>query len=329
MVLAGLCFVIAILGWGTSSDRDHFGSEPLRGSLDWFENYEGLVTRQMQDRDVFYHNIGRSIENARKADIIILGHSVLQFALINQQIEEFERKYQVRIFNMVMPGLASGAFIRKVIKRWGISPRIWIVNADDYPANFFNDAMDDFAASGSSSVQQIVRTARVVGYFNVARRDIRWAAEKAVARYLPAPVARGLLRYYNSGVSTWRSAVNGNYNLEQVLVYNQTNELIKVIRDQDCHVQNWEVDKARAFFADVGGTTILINVPYERWCPQRVRELAAALGLETIIAADANYSVFDGTHMDIQGGRRYTAHLLEGLRNTEFFQKFFGLHAGD
>ena len=320
MIAAFLCFGIATLSWGISGERDHFASASLNGSSDWFENYEGLVTRQMQDRDVFYHNVGHSIENARKADIIILGHSVLEFAIVNQQIEEFERLYQVRIFNMTMPGLASGAFIRKVIKRWDIKPRIWIINTDDHPANFFNEAIDDFAASGSSSAQQISKTSRIVGFFNIARRDIRWAAEKAAARYLPAAVGRGLLRYYDSGVSTWRNATNGNYNLDQIGVYNQPHESIKVIRDQDCHVEAWEIEKARAFLADIGGTQILINVPYERWCPQRVRELAAATGAETIITADANYSVFDGTHMDRAGGQRYTDFLLNTLRDTVSFQ---------
>jgi len=324
IALAFLCSGIAILAWGMSGERDHFASTPLKGSADWFENYEGLVTRQMQDRDVFYHNIGHSIENAQKADIIVLGHSVLEFALVNQPIEDFERRYPIRIFNMVMPGLASGAFVRKVIKRWDIRPRIWIINTDDHPANFFNDAMDDFAASGLSSVQQIARTPRAVGFFNVARRDIRWAAEKAAARYLPTVVARGLLRYYDSGVSTWRSAINGNYNLERVGVYNQPHDPIKVIRDQDCHVQAWEIDKARAFFADIGGTPILINVPYERWCPQRVRELAAALGVETILTADANYSVFDGTHMDKAGGQKYTEFLLNALQDRDSFRLLVG-----
>jgi hypothetical protein len=61
-----------------------------------------------------------------------------------------------------------------------------------------------------------------------------------------------------------------------------------LIRDQDCHVSAWELEKARAFFADIGGTPILVNVPYERWCPQRVRELADALEVETIITPDAN-----------------------------------------
>jgi hypothetical protein len=324
MAWAILCFSITIIGWGMSGPRDHFASAPLEGSADWFQNYEGLVTRQMQDRDVFFHNIGHSIENAQKADVIILGHSVLEFALVNSQIEEFQQRYHIRIFNMVMPGLASGAFVRKVIKRWDIKPRIWIVNTDDHPANFFNDAMDDFAASGSSAVQQIAKTSRVVGFFNVARRDIRWAVERAVARYLPAAVARGLLQYYGSGVSTWRSAVNGNYNLEQIGVYNQPHDPIKLIRDQDCHVNAWEIEKARAFFADIGGTPILINVPYERWCPQRVRELADALGIETIITADANYSVFDGTHMDKSGGGKYTEFLLNAFQHADSFRHLAG-----
>jgi hypothetical protein len=324
MALAILCFCVALFAWGMSGERDHFASTPLRGSADWYENYEGLVTRQMQDRDIFFHNVGHSIENARRADIIVLGHSVLEFALINQQIEDFEQKYQIRIFNMVMPGLVSGAFVRKVIKRWDIKPRIWIVNTDDHPASFFNDAMDDFAASGSSAVQQIAKTSRVVGFFNVARRDIRWAAERAAARYLPAAVVRGLLQYYDSGVSTWRNAVNGNYNLEQISVYNQPHHPIKLIRDQDCDVNAWEIEKARTFFADIGGTPILINVPYERWRPQRVRELADALGVETIITADAEYSVFDGTHMDKSGGEKYTEFLLNALQHTESFRRLAG-----
>jgi hypothetical protein len=87
MALAILCLCVAIFAWGTSGERDHFASTPLRGSADWYKNYEGLVTRQMQDRDIFFHNVGNSIEYARKADIIVLGHSVLEFALINQQIE--------------------------------------------------------------------------------------------------------------------------------------------------------------------------------------------------------------------------------------------------
>jgi len=97
-----------------------------------------------------------------------------------------------------------------------------------------------------------------------------------------------------------------------------------VIRDQDCHVQAWEIDKARAFFADIGGTPILINVPYERWCPQRVRELAAALGVDTIITADANYSVFDGTHMDKAGGQKYTEFLLNALQDRASFRLLVG-----
>jgi hypothetical protein len=137
---------------------------------------------------------------------------------------------------------------------------------------------------------------------------------------LHSSLAGSLLKYYDSGISTWRSAVNGNYNLEQIVADNRANAVIKVTRDQNCHILPWEIDKARNFFSDIGGKVILINVPYEHWCPMRVRELATALRLESIISPDANYSVFDGTHMDKAGGQKYTEFLLNALRETNSFR---------
>jgi hypothetical protein len=53
MAAAVLCLGVTIFTWGMSGECDHFASASLKGSNDWFENYEGLVTRQMQDRDIF------------------------------------------------------------------------------------------------------------------------------------------------------------------------------------------------------------------------------------------------------------------------------------
>jgi hypothetical protein len=57
-----------------------------------------LATQEMQDRDILYHGIGASsLDNLKKADIVFLTHSVLEYAIDNEQIEPFERKYEVRI----------------------------------------------------------------------------------------------------------------------------------------------------------------------------------------------------------------------------------------
>jgi hypothetical protein len=69
---------------------------------------------EIQDRDVYFHSIGHSIEEAKKADIIILGHSVWFYALDDEQVRAFNAKHGIRLFNMASAGNSSGDFIRAV-----------------------------------------------------------------------------------------------------------------------------------------------------------------------------------------------------------------------
>ena len=312
---------LAFALWGFAPSRDHFASQPLDGEAGWYRDYDDQSTREVQDRDIIFHNIGNSIDAARAADVILLGHSVLGFGIDDSQVAQFAREHNVRIFNLFTPGIASGAFIRKVIKRWDIRPKIWIVNATDIPANFFNDEMDDLLSTGKSSALQIVNTPRPEGYWRVIKRNVRWAIEDLVAGYVPGGMAKLMLRYYGSGISIWRSAVTGNYSLKQIAYYWQQAPLIKPNRDQtSCHVLPWEIEKARAFLADIGGTVVLTNLPELHWCPLRVNELAAALGLETIMPPDAEYQSIDTVHMNSDGARKFTHFLIEALQRTAAFK---------
>ena len=56
-----------------------FASIPLDDDKSYYRNWGDRSTLEIQDRDIFYHNIGNSIEYAKRADIIILGHSMLLF----------------------------------------------------------------------------------------------------------------------------------------------------------------------------------------------------------------------------------------------------------
>jgi hypothetical protein len=50
-----------------SPSQDHIGAIPLRGDGTWYYNYERNF--EIQDNDIFFHGIGRSIRNAQLADI--------------------------------------------------------------------------------------------------------------------------------------------------------------------------------------------------------------------------------------------------------------------
>src|SRR5689334_10353505 len=98
--LAVIGFILAaclsFLFLGFYADKDHFGAIPLEGDTSYYRNYGDWLAKEIQDRDLFYHNIGQSIEYARKADIILVGHSMLMWAFREDLIKAFEKKHGVR-----------------------------------------------------------------------------------------------------------------------------------------------------------------------------------------------------------------------------------------
>jgi hypothetical protein len=71
--------------------QDHFASIPLHGDGSWYYNYE--LGYQIQDEDIFYHDIGHSIENVRKADIVFLGWSKVLFGIDWRAFDDFSQRH--------------------------------------------------------------------------------------------------------------------------------------------------------------------------------------------------------------------------------------------
>ena len=58
--------------------------------------------------------------------------------------------------------------LRLVIKRWQLKPKLWIINADDFGYNFFNDnTLDDFGVFGESAANNVIKYNRITGYLHV------------------------------------------------------------------------------------------------------------------------------------------------------------------
>jgi len=320
-LVAGLgALFLAVFSWWGVARRDHFASIPLDGDTAWYRNYGDRVTREIQDRDILYHDIGHSIDEARRADIIFLGHSMLLWGLQHDVIDAFARRHGLRIYNLASAGDGSGEFLRLVVKRWDLHPRLWIINADDHAANFFNVSLDDFGASGKSSAISVVKYGRVRGFLNVVGRNLRWRLEDKILALAPEGWLKPL--FPGPGLAVWRSATDGNWYLDRVPAFVQPNNAdIKVTRSQDCHTDPGEVARARHYLDDIGGATVLMLAPYHEFCPQRVRELAAALDVEALIPPDAQYSSADGGgHLDKRGAIAFTGFLLGALEQTAAFK---------
>jgi hypothetical protein len=320
MGLLGGTIAVLLLAWGFVG-RDHFGAIPLKGDYGWYQNWGEWTSRRVQDRDIFYHRIGGSVDAARKADIIVLGHSMMNFGLQHDAMRVFAERHGLKIYNLASPGDASGEFVRLIIRRWSIEPGLWIINADDHAANFFNVSLDDFGSFGRSAPASVVGYGWLTGYLNVAGRNMLWRLQDFGTAHFPIVVANAF--FPGKGRRIWRRIDDGNYNLDEWPAFMRTdNAAVSVGRDQKCPTNPEEVIRARRYIEDIGGETVLTLVPYHSSCPQRVRELGHALGLDVVIPPTEDYTSWDGGgHLDKNGAIRFTRFLFSNLEQTSAFER--------
>jgi hypothetical protein len=311
LVVAG---IVAIISRGD----DFLLAQQFPGVPLSYRAYNSFPHPEIQDRDVYFHNIGRSIEGAQKADIIILGHSVWFYGLDDEQVRAFNKKHGIRLFNMASAGNSSGDFIRAVIKRWDIHPGLWVINDDDEAVSFFNPGIDDAAATGSASSMQIVRTWRLEGFLHAFARNVRWSIGD-LAGYLPESMRNRLFPAYASRFEAYRSIETGDWLFPPGTYYDTPGDRPFKAPARNCPASDAEISSARSFLADIGGTAILTLVPYARWCPQRVIDTAERLGLEAFLPPTTDYSNIDGRHMDRRGAKGYTAWFLRALEQSRAF----------
>lgn len=304
--------------------RDHFGQIALNGDDRWYMNFANLITEEMQDRDILYHGIGSSIDHLRQADIIILGHSVLEFGIDNDEIERFERDHNVKIYNLTNPGIASGQYVKKLIDKWGLKPKLWIINADDYPADFFNPVMDDFFASGRNSVFRIVDSSRFTAYLNVASRNIRWRIELWLADHLPTWAAAYNSHLNKAAGKTWRNIENGNFNADAANGYLSPGKTVQSRRNGKCLLPPEIVQNAGRYISSLGSPVVFTLLPYDGWCPEHTVDLATALGVEKIVPERTDFELLDGRHMNKSGARAFTRFFLDRLSQTYAFKMMVG-----
>jgi hypothetical protein len=319
-------FLSLVAWWLYSPGQDHIASISLNGDGSWYHNYE--VGFEIQDQEILYHNIGASISNARKADIIFLGWSKLIFGLDWRLFESFEQPHQLKMFNMGLAAISSGEFSLQIIRKWGLHPKMWVINADldyrDIRASFFFNELSP-AAFGTGAPARVVNYSRLRALKNVLGRNIRWRIK----------MARGVLPEYDS----YRSAKTGNWWLDKwVNHHSASNPPIRPMKlvfaagkpkmverdDPSCPALPAEIGAAKRYLEAIGGTTVLIQVPSALACAQRVHELASAIGVSSFTVDPTLFTSNDGGgHLDAVSARKYSTMLFAWLEQLPEFRELF------
>jgi len=304
LVASVILVVLMVFMVAGRAGRDHFAAIAMKGDPAFYLDFSGRAVPEIQDQDLFYHNIGGSIDAARQADIVLLGPSFVSYAFEPSLLRQFEAQQGVRIYNMSFIGIRGGEFTRRIIARWQIRPRIWIINADDQFVHFFSRSLDLTLGPVTTQIPAASRL-RMRGFASVAGRNLRWRLEGADGS------APGLYRDIGTGDVTVDS--NPRYIADD-------NKQIRFDRGADCHVNPDTVAVAREYLKEIQGRVVLTLVPHSQYCPTQARELAQALGLEIIIPPDQGYTSIDGGgHLDRTSALKFTAFLLSELARSEAF----------
>jgi hypothetical protein len=315
--------ICGLLSWEAGAS-DHFAAIPYGNDRTWYQSWNDLRVRELQDRDVLFHNVGHSIEEARKADIIFIGHSMVLWGMRYDTMEDFGRRYGVKIYNLASAGDGSGEFLRQVIRKWDLHPKLWIINVDDTgPNKFFVPRLADQGNSGASSAENVVKTSRLKGTLNAYRRNVTWRIEAWLNRKLPTQIARML--FPGPGDLVWRSVTNGNWMLDKIGAYNSENtRTIKPPADTVCPSTPDNNALAATYLNDISGRAILTFFPNDDFCAQRVTEIASAVGAEAVFTDKLDYTSHDGRHLDRRAATEFTAALLDKVRRSKTFGDLFG-----
>ncbi|WP_316180359.1 MULTISPECIES: hypothetical protein [unclassified Bradyrhizobium] len=313
-VFAWLLAVLAAFSIWVTTGRDHFAAITAGRGPTWYQDLGGDAVTEIQDQDIFFHGIGSSISHLKQADVVIVGSSLVSFAIDGEIARARLARYGLKFYNFSFVGISSGEFTRRIVKRFGIRPKLWIINADDGGGggHFFGDGVQ---RSFSGDVKTIAATqhGRLVALREVIRRNLRWRVEYIFKTWLHSNALERqdrvmIPRFY-------RNADDGDADMTWFPRYlGGDNPPVAIEPRAECHASEKVVEIARHFVATVGSRVVLTLVPNTYYCEQQARELAQALGIDLVLTGKTDYSSYDGGgHLDRKGRERFTADLMTAL----------------
>lgn len=308
----GLLVIFALLGYSRFAEltigHNPFAPITLKGKPDWYRDYGGRYVSEIQDQELFYHNIGGSVAAAKQADIVILGPSFVSYAFDRSVLHKFATEHGLKIYNMSFIGIRGGEFSLGVIERWNIRPKLWVINVDDQFIHFFSRGMD-LTLGPKTQVIPATQHGRLQGFINVAGQNFRWRIEDWIAGQ------------ENPGIA--RNVTNGDVLLDGNPRYLATdNKPIPFDFGRGCHAGAATIEIAKDYLKRIGGQVVLTLVPHSQACQQQARELAAALGVELIVPPFVDFSSIDGGgHLDKKSATKFSNYFFESLLNSGAFNR--------
>ncbi len=303
-LFAGAFLVLAAAGFFLSPalgpDHAWLGGAPEPGDCvvdeidsDHFDVYDDL-----------YYGLGRSMDNARKADVLLLGNSRTLFAFREDSVKAFCRQTGLRVFNLCFPANDGMVMAYEAILRNDLRPAFAVVNENQ----FFTLGRSPY---GTDTAQEGRARARM----RVWEHRLSWEARRRLHRLFPRFGFGDIYRVEPN--VTYQSAEDGCLVYENFSAGRETYGIQGEKGASD--LPEDELRLARKFkeaLEERGTRLVLTDIPYDMESYVRARKLSNSLG--ALFLAPENLKPF---HKAVKLARELKVPLvdppLEGLRTLD------------
>lgn len=264
--------------------------------------FYAATERTELSQSVLYHDLGRSIANARRADVLFLGNSRMPLGLREEFLVPRAERLGVRLFSLACGHSETLRFPLELIRRHDLRPRVVVVNGGPH---MFHEGTSRVAAE-----------AMAMGRFEAVKQRIEVAGAWALRTRLHALVPRldffgrrlhsRWITYRSARTGWWRPVAEpgGSYETSSRGTSRDWGNLLPFTHELH--------DELRAR----GVLLVLTLVPYPDAALGHLRFLSEALSVPAIVPSFEGVTTADGSHLN-----RASAELV----STDFWERFVAL----
>ncbi len=260
---------------------------------------------------VHFHGLGSAIDNARRADVLLLGNSRVEFAFRAPELRTFTQRTGLKVYNLAYGAGDGLPMALQTLERHDLRPRFAVVNDDA----FFRPTMSSYA-------KDTTEAGAWQAHVRVTEHRASWALRRQLHGLLPR-WDLGLLRGATPLVS-YRSMLDGAFVMEafpQDLRPLRTRDRPDAPippgfaqRNQAALARHTAVaGRFRDFLAARGTKLVLTVVPREGAAYTPTRVVAQRLGVPFVAPPTTKLHTIDGSHLDADSARRWATDLLAGF----------------
>jgi hypothetical protein len=275
-------------------DRSIFACQAPGYSADRYLAYCGGGNYADFEHGAFFYNLEPpALDNARNADVLILGNSTLQVALSNQATADWFKQASAHYYLLAFSYNEDMVFTEELLRRLNPRASVYIINIGD----FFE--------------RRETAAAKTILHDPGARDRYEW---KRFSQSLHEPICGAFPKLCGKKFVIFRSRETGAYyriaqGKEAILPENAVS--------YDTWVDQAAVKNSTALAVDFlkryanGKCVILTNVPYPETKMGNAEAIAAGAGLPLVAPELDGLSTTDGYHLDRPSADRWSKAFLE------------------